>query len=31
VLTSNMIEAHIVWNTSETVTSKNEPFVLINE
>jgi hypothetical protein len=31
VLPNNIIEAHITLNTSETVTSKNEPFVLIND
>jgi len=30
VLPSNIIEVHVTLNTSETVTSKNEPFVLIN-
>lgn len=30
MLPSNIIEAHMALNTSETVTSKNEPFVLIN-
>lgn len=31
VLPSNIIEAHMALNTSETVTSKNEPFVCFNK